>query len=196
MISISSAGAYDEKVSTCFDLNYFYRNFDKHSDKLLHVETGNYSSSSEMGFVTSDFEYSANFIIPSITMRLSIFPTVIQKYFDKVHLFPYMGIGGGYGLGIIKYTRVDDSSFLIEGENYSNSDIEYKTHFYGGFHYKILGGLSYKISSKAALIFEMGYQSSTFEQFLNSDEKDQGSKKEKFEIDGICPSLGLRFGLF
>ena len=195
MFSVSSAGAYDEKISTCFDLGYFFRVFDKNTKKYLHVSKGWMVSAG--GIVPSDYEYKAHFIMPSIVMRLNMLPTFIQNILDKVNMFPYVGIGGGYELAIVNYTRIDTNAFTIPNEgDFYNKDIDYKTHFYGGLHYKGLVGLSYKISSKATLVGELIYQSSRFEQFLTDDEKDAGLKREKFSFSGICPSIGIRFGLF
>ena len=196
MFSYSSASAYDEKVSTCFDLGYFYRNFEKKSEKYLNVtKSGNTISTG--GIVdSSNYEYKAHFITPSLVMRLNILPNFIQEFLDNLNMFPYIGLGIGYGLSLVNYSRIDTSSFKVDSTYFNNKDIDYKPHIYGGLLYKGLLGISYKISSRATLVFEFTYQKAIFEQYLKEDEKEAGLKSEKFTLSGISPSLGIRFGIF
>ena len=99
-------------------------------------------------------------------------------------------------MGIVNYTRIDTSAFNIGNYTYHNEDIDYMTHFYGGFHYQFLCGISYKFSSRATLVLEFSARNAKFEKFLTDDEKSSGLKKEVYEISGISPSIGIRFGTF
>ena len=195
MFSISSAGVYDEKISTCFDLSYFTRSFECDTLKYLHIKTDS-PSEPDGGIVRSNYENNAHFLMPALIFRLNILPNVLQDFFNKINLFPYIGIGGGYGLGILNYTRIDTTSFDIDNFNYSNKDIKYNTHLYGGFHYQFLCGISYKFSSKATLVLEFNSRVAKFEKFLSDDEKSAGLKAEVFELSGVSPSFGIRFGTF
>lgn len=195
MFSISTAGAYDDKISTCFDVSYFHRSYESDTLKFIHVDNYNLSKPS-FGLVSSNFENDCHFIMPSLIFRMNVMPDFIQNFFDKLHLFPYVGVGGGYGLAILNYTRIDTSNFTLDGNNYSNEDIDYKNHYFGGFHYRLLYGVSYKFSTKSTLVFEFSLLNSIFEQFLTEDEKSFGLKKESYEISGLSMNIGIRFGVF
>ena len=194
LFSISFAGAYDEKISTCFDISYCYREFEKDSTRKCLDYSEAFESSSIID--TANYKYASHFIMPAIVMRLNILPTFVQNFMNKVHLFPYVGFGGGYGLAIINYTRNDTTSLTNEGSEVDEKDIDYKPHYYGGFHYRGLLGLSYKISSKATLVGEFTYLNANFKQFLTNDEKVAKFAEESFGFDGPSYSIGIRFGLF
>ena len=193
MFSISSAGVYDEKISTCFDLSYFTRSFEADTLKYLHIKG---LSEIDGGIVKSNYDNTGHFIMASLVFRLNILPNVIQDFFNKINIFPYIGIGGGYGLGLLNYTRIDTSSFEIGSHDYTNSDIKYHTHYYGGFHYQFLWGVSYKFSSKATLVLEFNTRAAKFEEYLSDDEKSAGMQAGVYELSGVSPSLGIRFGTF
>jgi len=201
LYSLTTGKASDENLTTCFDLDYFYRDFDKTSTRYLSLvkmeDQGYYqdeivNSTIDTGF----YRYSAHFAMPAITLRLSIIPSFLQETIKQYNIFPYFGAGIGYNLAFIKYTRLTQDPIIINGDEFTNENIEYQSHFYGGMLYKALIGLSVKISTRYVLNVEIKYYKAKFTQFLTDEEKDAGLAKEQFNLSGMCPSFGIRFGFF
>jgi len=177
MYNFSSNHIFDEKFSTSFDFSYFYRKFTKNTEKYIKI-SGNDKIE---GLVSGNFKYKAHFIMPVIIMRMNLLPESVQSYLSNKNLYPYIGIGVGYGLSLIKY-KLDADSLEIQGEMYSENDISYKNYYYHGLIWKALFGLSFKISSRITIVSELSYHDVTFEQLLYDYEKEASINKEKFKI--------------
>lgn len=193
MFSLSYANPIDNKLSFSYNIGNFYRVFHQKTDMFVETIVGN---SSKEGIINSNFEFKSYFITPGIVLRINFLPNVIQKYLDKINLYPYIGIGGGYGLALMKYSREDDTQFTIDGIQYENSDIKRRSHYLGGFHYEGIAGMSLKISKRLTLVGEVSYKKMKFKQFLTKDESDCDVEPKELVVSGISPSIGLRFGLY
>ncbi|MBN1969853.1 MAG: hypothetical protein JW870_10825 [Candidatus Delongbacteria bacterium] len=201
IFSISSSKSSDENLTTSFELDYFYRNFEMNSSKFLRLEkevNDDFLNNKIVKYTINNalYSYSSHFIMPSINIKLSIIPSILQEKLKQYHFFPYMGAGIGYNIAILKYKRISNDPIIIDNEIFYNKHIENKIHFYGGMLYKALMGFSIKLSTRCVLNTEFKYCIAHFTQFLTEDEKDENVDKETFKMNGFYPSFGVRFGFY
>ncbi|MCD4818215.1 MAG: hypothetical protein K8S23_05955 [Candidatus Cloacimonetes bacterium] len=185
----SSAKIFDEKISSTFNLGYMYKSFEHTSEKFL--KTTNNADSTFSGLMTNEFNYKSHFLFPTLVLRFSPLPTKIQdELTDKYHIYPYLGLGGGYSVGMIKYKLNEDFNGI------DKDDFDYVTHMYFGPIYEFMIGIAVRLSGRTALVFELMHQRAEFEQKLSSTEKSFNMKSERFVISGFKPMIGIRFGKF
>jgi outer membrane protein W len=124
--------------------------------------------------------------MPTFTLRFSPLPSSALKSITQNHgIYPYLGMGIGYGIGFATY-ELKSSEF----------DFEKKTHNYFGMIYQGIVGVSVRISSRTAFIFETMYEKATFNQKLYNKEKNFDFERDEFSIDGMKLLIGIRFGMF
>jgi len=185
----SSAKIFDEKISSTFNIGYMYKSFNHTSEKYL--ATTDVADSTFSGLITDKFKYKSHFLFPTLVLRFSPLPTKIQdELTDKYHIYPYLGFGGGYSVGMINYKLAEDYSGI------DKDDFDYSNHMYFGPIYEFMIGVSFRLSGRTALVFELMHQHAEFEQKLSGSERSSGMKTERFVISGFKPMFGIRFGKF
>jgi hypothetical protein len=178
---ISISNLFDERFSPALDFGYHYQKFDYQTSKYLESTTMD-----TFGVFSGNYTYKTNFFMPSLTLRFSPLPSsTLEKLTQNHGIYPYFGLGIGYGVGFVNYElRASEIKF------------EAKTHHYFGIIFQGIAGVSVKISSRTAFVFETIYENATFRQRLFNKEKNFIFEQDEFRLEGLKLSIGVRFGVF
>jgi hypothetical protein len=178
---VSFSSLFDERFSPAIDILYRNQKFDYQTIKYLET-----TSMDTFGVFYGKYTYKTHFVMPTFTLRFSPLPSSALKSITQNHvIYPYLGMGIGYGIGFATY-ELKSSEF----------DFEKKTHNYFGMIYQGIVGVSVRISSRTAFIFETMYEKATFNQKLYNKEKNFDFERDEFSIDGMKLLIGIRFGMF
>lgn len=186
----SLAKFYDERISGGTDIQYMYRNFTKTSTKFFSYDIHDSDSTIDT-LVNTPLNYKGNFLSPTFVIRFSVIPDKYKKTLDKMHFYPYLGIGVGYNLALVNYKPANNECIFAD-----SIDVTYNRRVYSGINFKGLIGASYRVSTRSALVFELAYMKSEFNQILTSDEEKADMPGGKIIFESVVPYIGIRLGRF
>jgi hypothetical protein len=189
---ISSTTAFNSHIATGFDVVYFNKFLRSNAIKYLYHD----DKFNEGIPVEGKYQYGMNFIIPNYTIRFNFLPSFIKQYTDNISFYPYVSLGGGPDIGLVKTKLVNRDSLEINNQNYNIEDISQPNHYYFGLNYKYSFGFSFKIITKLAFVFEYINYHANYKEYLSATERDNDIEPDKFTIKGYTFLTGLRFGNF